>query len=463
MMESSNFSKQQPLFEAMDPFDSNGSTCDTYRVKLYGKLHFLKRLKPAYVNDIRYQEAFRKEFETGYRLEHPNLVRYISLSDEGILMEYVDGETLTQRLASHPEFFNKKNTEKLLRQLFDAIGYLHAHQVLHLDLKPDNIMLTRIGNDVKLVDLGFCYTDTFVDTQGRTDRFAAPEQLTGDNVDERTDIYALGRIIELLPEHDIYNKVIARCVAKAPIARYQVVDDLRNAIFPKKKNWLLYVLVIPFFLLLFVCLFLVNNHRTSIGTGDVPSVVQKENTETLKVINHVEPAEQLKSNDEVSSTQSIPDAQPIKRELTEEEKEFLNQYPHLRAIYNDEASSTKLIPVALPPIKRELTEEDKEFLNQPELRIVSSEEFERYKQQLDEYFSEANAFLNDSTNFQKYPLHITYLGHFNKIIHRTLERIKADEWFGPLYKSPLNPVSSYTRKYRDSLDARASVNSNKLP
>jgi serine/threonine protein kinase len=339
-------------------------------------------------------------------------------------MEYVDGETLTQRLASHPEFFNKKNTEKLLRQLLDAIGYLHAHQVLHLDLKPDNIMLTRIGNDVKLVDLGFCYTDTFVDTQGRTDRFAAPEQLTGDNVDERTDIYALGRIIELLPEHDIYKKVIARCVAKAPIARYQVVDDLRNAIFPKKKNWLLYVLVIPFFLLLFVCLFLVNNHRTSIGTGDVPSVVQKENTETLKVINHVEPAEQLKSNDEVSSTQSIPDAQPIKRELTEEEKEFLNK---------------------------------------PELRIVSSEEFERYKQQLDEYFSEANAFLNDSTNFQKYPLHITYLGHYYKIIHRTLERIKADEWFGPLYKSPMNPVSSYTRKYRDSLDARASVNSNKLP
>ena len=206
-----------------------------------------------------------------------------------------------------------------------------------------------------------------------------------------------------------------------------------------------------------------NNHRTSIGTGDVPSVVQKENTETLKVINHVEPAEQLKSNDEVSSTQSIPDAQPIKRELTEEEKEFLNQYPHLRAIYNDEASSTKLIPVALPPIKRELTEEEKEFLNKPELRIVSSEEFERYKQQLDEYFSEANAFLNDSTNFQKYPLHITYLGHYYKIIHRTLERIKADEWFGPLYKSPLNPVSSYTRKYRDSLDARASVNSNKLP
>ncbi len=254
MMESSNFSKQQPLFEAMDPFDSNGSTCDTYRVKLYGKLHFLKRLKPAYVNDIRYQEAFRKEFETGYRLEHPNLVRYISLSDEGILMEYVDGETLTQRLASHPEFFNKKNTEKLLRQLLDAIGYLHTHQVLHLDLKPDNIMLTRIGNDVKLVDLGFCYTDTFVDTQGRTDRFAAPEQLTGDNVDERTDIYALGRIIELLPEHDIYNKVIARCTASDKHDRFQSIDELSRTL-KKRSSFIRYFL---FLLLLAASTLLVN-------------------------------------------------------------------------------------------------------------------------------------------------------------------------------------------------------------
>ncbi len=425
-MESSNFSDEQPRFEAIEPIDSNGATCDTFRVKLYGKLHFLKRLKPAFVNDIRYQEAFRKEFETGYRLEHPNIVRYVSLSDEGILMEYVDGETLKQRIDSHPEYFNKKNTEKLLRQLLDAVAYLHAHQVLHLDLKPDNIMLTLIGNDVKLVDLGFCYTDTFVDTQGRTDHFAAPEQLTSDNVDERTDIYALGRIIEQLPEHNIYNKVIARCVAKAPKARFQVVDDLHNAIFTKKKNWFIYILAILFFLLLFVCLFWVNNHRTSAEADEIPSVDQKEKTETLQVIYQVQPVKQQKIKDAPSSIQSIPHA-------------------------------------TLQPIQNEFSEDDKEFLNQPHLRVISSEEFERYKQQLKDYFSEANAFLSDSTNFQKYPSHIAYLGHFQEIIHRTLERINADEWFGPLYKSPLNPVSSYTRKYYDDLDHRAFFNSNKLP
>lgn len=68
------------------------------------------------------RKALRKEFETGYRLEHPNLVRYISLTDDGILMEYVDGETLSQRIAAHPEYFTKQNTDKFLHQAVGCRG-----------------------------------------------------------------------------------------------------------------------------------------------------------------------------------------------------------------------------------------------------------------------------------------------------------------------------------------------------
>ena len=286
-MESSRFSDEQPRFESMEPVDSNGATCDTFRVKLYGKLHFLKRLKPAFANDIRYQEAFQKEFETGYRLEHPNLVRYVSLSDEGILMEYVDGETLKQRIDSHPEYFNKKNSEKLLRQLLDAVGYLHAHQVLHLDLKPDNIMLTRIGNDVKLVDLGFCYTDTFVDTQGRTDRFAAPEQLTGENVDERTDIYALGRIIEQLPIHNIYNKVIARCTASDKQDRYQSIDEISQTLHKRRSfsHYMVYLLLLVVVVSLINMLFSQKSGKDKLTLMDAP-IVQ---VDTVPVRKNIQP------------------------------------------------------------------------------------------------------------------------------------------------------------------------------
>jgi len=96
-MESSQFTDSRNIYESLEKLDTQGATCNTFRVKLYGKLHFLKRLKPEFSRDIRYREAFKKEFETGYRLEHPNLVRYISLQDDDLLMEYVDGETLTQQ------------------------------------------------------------------------------------------------------------------------------------------------------------------------------------------------------------------------------------------------------------------------------------------------------------------------------------------------------------------------------
>ena len=226
-MESSQFSDNQSRFDAIEQMESQGATCDTFRVKLYGKLHFLKRLKAEYAGDIRYQEALRKEFETGYRLEHPNLVRYLSLGKDGILMEYVDGETLSQRLTKNPDYFKqRKNTDKLVRQLLSALQYLHNHQVLHLDLKPDNILLTHINNDVKLIDLGFCYTDMFADTQGHTNAFAAPEQKAGGAVDVRTDLYAFGKILELLPDHSLYNRVIARCTAENPSDRYQSVDEI---------------------------------------------------------------------------------------------------------------------------------------------------------------------------------------------------------------------------------------------
>ena len=245
-MDSSQFSDNQPRFEAIEQMETQGATCDTFRVKLYGKLHFLKRLKPEYAGDIRYQEALRKEFETGYRLEHPNLVRYLSLDKDGILMEYVDGETLSQRLAKNPDYFKqRKNTDKLVRQLLSVLQYLHSHQVLHLDLKPDNILLTHINDDVKLIDLGFCYTDTFADTQGHTNAFAAPEQLAGEKVDARSDIYAFGKILELLPDHPIYNKVIARCTAEHPEDRYQSVEEILHAI-NHQRRYFLWVAVIVF-------------------------------------------------------------------------------------------------------------------------------------------------------------------------------------------------------------------------
>ena len=237
MMDYSCFSgNQQDSLKEYLPV--SGFMCEAYRVKIYGKLHFLKKLKPEHEDNILFREALRKEFEIGFRLEHPNIVRYVSFHDDEILMEYVDGEELLAFLKNHPTYFeDAEHFDKFVGQLLSALQYLHDNQVLHLDLKPENIMLTRIGCDVKVVDLGCCYSDTFVDSTGYTTQYAAPEQLAGRKVDVRTDIYAVGKILELLPHHPtIYNKVIKRCLDKNPQNRYQTIAELQKALSVRNYN-----------------------------------------------------------------------------------------------------------------------------------------------------------------------------------------------------------------------------------
>ena len=459
-MESSQFSEGRSRFDAIEQIETQGASCDAYRVKVYGKLHFLKCLKPAFLGDIRYQEAFRKEFETGYRLEHPNLVRYISLSGDGILMEYVDGDTLAKRLADHPDYFqSKKNCDKFLRQLLDVVGYLHAHQVLHLDLKPDNILLTRINDDVKLVDLGCCYTDTFTDTQGHTNRFAAPEQLptptgespqklpspTGESpqklpsptgegqgevsVDVRTDIYAIGKILELLPNHHTYSKVVHRCTQRDPAKRYQSVADLQRAVFPKKRSMLWSLLLILVVVLTAAYFIFTSKKQPSAVLTTEP---QQESSHQEKRVTDLP----LASGGTQETLFVEETVQPV-------------------------AQPSRSVP--LGPVKSHISKDEDEFINQPHLRIITSEEFIRYKHQLDEYYSEVNAFLDDSANYQKYPSHVAYQKQYQAILRRMRARINADEWFHPLYESPIDPFSSYTRAYKSEVEHRAFLNGNKLP
>ena len=236
-MESSFFTGDKPTYPDAELLQIGGATCQCYKVKLHGKLHFLKRLKPELQSDPRYVAAMRKEFETGYLLDHPSLVRYLSRTDDSILMDYVDGETLDQFIGHHPDYFKEnKNADRFVSQLLDVVGYLHQHQVIHLDLKPANILITRIDHDVKLADLGFCYTDTYTDTIGYTESYAAPELLSGSALpDSRTDIYAIGKVLQRLPCAKRYSKAIKRCTESNPLMRYQSVAELQAALRPRRR------------------------------------------------------------------------------------------------------------------------------------------------------------------------------------------------------------------------------------
>ncbi len=229
MDSSSSFTPFASLYSDAKEVETKGSTCDCYVVRRYGKLLFLKRLKPQFAADPRYVAAINKEFEVGYNLDHPNIVRYEAHGNDYVVLDYVDGRTLREAIDHEPQYFaTRKNMDKLIGQLLSAVGYLHNRGVVHLDLKPDNIMLTAVANDVKVLDLGFCYTDAYNDTMGRTDKYAAPEQTDGSGqVDVRTDIFALGRMLQQLPRlPHIYNNVARRCTRADKAERFQAVDDI---------------------------------------------------------------------------------------------------------------------------------------------------------------------------------------------------------------------------------------------
>lgn len=233
---------------------SGGATSQCYRMVRDGKVYFVKSLRQEFRRDEQYRQLYQKEYEVGQGVDSPYVVRYYDLEQlpDGecrLLMEYVDGETLADRLKTNPAYFREeRNVRKMLMQLLEALQSLHRQSVVHLDLKPENIMLTQVNNDLKLLDLGFCYSDSFPFTPGRSPRFAAPEQMSASGkLDARTDIYAVGRLLEYLLNSvgasnqswaSRYQKMVNRSTAQNAEQRYQSVTEMLSELRePPRRRW----------------------------------------------------------------------------------------------------------------------------------------------------------------------------------------------------------------------------------
>ena len=229
-------------------FDGGG-TCDCYRLVKDNRVYCVKRPKPDMRSSEAYINLFRKEFEMGIELEHPNIVRYFAYDEDEqgpfIRMDYIDGESLDEFVATHPDFLkNNTNRQRLLNELLDALAYLHGKRMLHLDLKPSNILITNNGHHVKLVDLGFAWTEGYLHDAGFSRDYCAPEQLANkvEQISPATDIYALGKIMHRF--HLAKDSVVKRCLKENPQERFQSIDALKKVLRPKR--WPLLVIAALF-------------------------------------------------------------------------------------------------------------------------------------------------------------------------------------------------------------------------
>ena len=180
-------------------------------------------------NLLRLQREY-KLLERLYGNEH--IVRCIGWREDAvvgpcIVMEYVDGETLVDYLKTSP---SNKEKKRVLNELLDALTFIHNHQVVHNDLKPDNILITHNGHNVKLIDFGYADGDFSLDkATGGTKAFASPELVRQKATDVTSDIYSLGFIIKALFPHR-YGGIIRKCQREEAKNRYQRILEVRNAI-----------------------------------------------------------------------------------------------------------------------------------------------------------------------------------------------------------------------------------------
>lgn len=212
--------------------ESSGGFSRVLRAKRMGKWHALKCLKPDYADKKEYRALLQKEFEIGYRLNHPNIAGIIGLEDvEGlgvcIVMEYVEGRTLRQAMSD--EKWTRERIIRVMQQLGAALDYIHQQQVIHRDVKPENILLTTNGDHVKLIDFGFSDADSYaiLKQPAGTPRYAAPEQMQQESsIDGRTDVYAMGIILgelcEQIPHRQTFRlrRIAAKCCHQQPASRY---------------------------------------------------------------------------------------------------------------------------------------------------------------------------------------------------------------------------------------------------
>ena len=215
------------------------SYCLLYKAQRYGQWFVLKSLKPEYAGLPAYQGLLNKEFQLMMQMSHPNIVRVYGMEDDpvaghAIVMEWVDGRTLTEFLEERPE------TEMLrlvAHQILKGLADCHARQIIHRDLKPSNILVTRNGNHVKIIDFGLSDSDHYavLKEPAYTKSYAAPEQLAGDELDCRTDLYAFGRILkQMFPSN--YRRVVRKCLQPQRERRYGSAAEVDAAMTSYKRQ-----------------------------------------------------------------------------------------------------------------------------------------------------------------------------------------------------------------------------------
>lgn len=225
-------------------------------------------LKTPVTNDSMLIEILRREYELACNLSHPCIVSTLDFVPDtpvgpAIVMEYIDGLTLDEFVASNPTMGERK---AVLNDILDGMDYLHHRGIIHNDLKPDNIIVNS-NKAARIIDFGFSVSNdsAYKGYIGGSDGYTAPEILNGSgSVGAASDIFTLGRLINLIFGGRKYRKIARSCSSLSPSERPQSIQALRELIKQKERQPIIMASVAAMILIIGLFIFLsINRHQES--------------------------------------------------------------------------------------------------------------------------------------------------------------------------------------------------------
>lgn len=183
----------------------DGGMAFVYEAKdrLLNRIVAVKVLRPEFVDDEEFLAKFKREAEAVANISHPNIVNVYDVGCDGkvnyIVMEYVDGQNLKEIIKSEGTL-DEYTALDITKQIAKALGAAHKKGVIHRDIKPHNILISKEGRNVKVADFGIAKaatnsTMTNIGSIIGSVHYFSPEQAKGKPVKNNADLYSLGIVL----------------------------------------------------------------------------------------------------------------------------------------------------------------------------------------------------------------------------------------------------------------------------
>lgn len=203
----------------------------------------VKALHPKYANNPMIRARFKQEAVMLNSLNHPNIVKFLNFVENEygvfLIMEYVDGCTLEEYITKRNGLIVEEKAYPMFAEILNAFSYAHQHGIIHRDIKPSNIFLDKEGH-IKVMDFGIAQIISEANSNEGggssmgTPAYMSPEQVYGQKLDQRSDVYSLGVLFhQMLTGRAPYDSTT---MSELEIKRYVVNDNL-----PRMKNYYPYI------------------------------------------------------------------------------------------------------------------------------------------------------------------------------------------------------------------------------